>query len=44
MLLTAATMKSGALPPVADPERPTHEELDAIRRRIAAYQEIFQTH
>ena len=44
LLLTAAIMKLGALPPVADPERPTREELDAIRKRIAAYQEIFQTH
>ena len=44
LLLTAAIMKFGALPPALDPERPTPEELDAIRQRIVAYQEIFQTH
>jgi L-asparaginase len=38
-LLTAAIMKLGALPHAADPERPTPEELDAIRKRIAAYQD-----
>jgi L-asparaginase len=44
LLLTAAIMKLGALPPAADPERPTSQELDAIRKRIEAYQQIFQTH
>jgi hypothetical protein len=44
LLLTAAIMKLGALPHAADPERPTPEELSAIRSRIAAYQEIFQSH
>jgi L-asparaginase len=44
LLLTAAIMKLGALPHAADPEYPTPAELDAMRRRIAAYQEIFQTH
>ena len=44
LLLTAAIMKLGALPHPADPERPTSEELDAIRKRIVAYQEIFQSH
>lgn len=44
LLLTAAIMRLGALPHAADPERPTPEELDAIRKRIAAYQQIFQTH
>ena len=43
-LLTAAIMKLGALPHAADPERPTPQELDAIRKRIAAYQELFQSH
>lgn len=42
LLLTAAIMKFGALPPALDPERPTPEELDAIRQRIVAYQETFQ--
>jgi hypothetical protein len=44
LLLTAAMMKFGALPHAADPEHPTSQELDAIRRRIDAYQQIFQTH
>jgi hypothetical protein len=44
LLLTAAIMKLGALPHAADPERPTPDELRAIRSRIAAYQEIFQSH
>ncbi|AMY09514.1 putative L-asparaginase [Luteitalea pratensis] len=44
LLLTAAIMKLGALPAAADIEHPTPEELDAIRKRVAAYQEIFQSH
>jgi L-asparaginase len=44
LLLTAAIMKLGALPHATDPEHPTSQELDAIRRRIDAYQQIFQTH
>ena len=44
LLLAAAIMKLGALPHAADPEHPTPDELDAIRKRIASYQEIFQTH
>ena len=43
-LLTAAMMKLGALPHASDPEHPTGQELDAIRKRIDAYQQIFQTH
>ena len=42
LLLTAAIMKLGTLPHAADPERPTPDELNAIRTRIAAYQEIFR--
>ena len=44
LLLTAALMKLGALPHAADPERPTATELVAIREKIVAYQQIFQTH
>jgi L-asparaginase/Glu-tRNA(Gln) amidotransferase subunit D len=44
LLLTAAIMKLGVLPHATDPEHPTSQELDAIRRRIDAYQQIFQTH
>ena len=44
LLLTAAIMKLGVLPHASDPERPTSQELNAIRKRIEAYQQIFQTH
>ena len=44
LLLMAAIMKFGMLPPAADPERPTPAELDAIRTIIDKYQEVFQTH
>jgi hypothetical protein len=44
LLLTAAIMKLGALPQATDPGHPMSQELDAIRRRIDAYQQIFQTH
>lgn len=44
LLLTAAIMKLGPLPHAADPEHPTDGELDAIRGKIALYQQIFQTH
>jgi hypothetical protein len=44
LLLTAAIMKLGPLPHAADPEHPTAAETDAIKKKIAAYQEIFQTH
>jgi L-asparaginase len=44
LLLMAAIMKFGMLPPAADPEHPTAAELDAIRIKIDLYQKIFQTH
>ncbi len=44
LLLMAAIMKFGMLPPAADPERPTPAELTAIRTMIDLYQEMFQTH
>ena len=44
LLLIACLMKFGALPPAADPERPTAAETDAIMSGIVAYQEIFDTH
>lgn len=44
LLLTAAIMKLGPLPYVADPAKPTADESAAIKQKIAAYQEIFQTH
>ena len=44
LLLMAALMKFGALPPAADPDAPTEAEVDAIKSRVAAYQEVFDTH
>jgi len=44
LLLTAALMKYGSLPPAADPEKPTPAELKAIKEKIKLYQEIFNTH
>jgi hypothetical protein len=44
LLLMACLMKLGSPPPAADPEHPTDAELQAIRQKIAAYQEIFDSH
>lgn len=44
LLLTAALMKYGSLPPAADPEKPTPAELTAIKEKLKLYQEIFNTH
>ena len=44
LLLTAAIMKFGALPHAADPDRPTQAELEAIRKKLELYQQVFQTH
>jgi hypothetical protein len=44
MLLLAALMKLGSLPPCADPERPTAAEVAATRAKVAEYQAIFDTH
>ena len=44
LLLTAAIMKYGSLPPAADPLNPTEAEKDTIRKKVALYQEIFNTH
>lgn len=44
LLLMAALLKLGALPPAADPDRPTETELAAIQAKLAQYQEIFDTH
>jgi L-asparaginase len=43
-LLAAALMKLGPLPPAANPDKPTAAETDAIKKKIALYQDIFQTH
>lgn len=44
LLLTAAILKYGSLPPAADPLNPTEAEKDAIRGKVALYQAIFDTH
>ncbi len=44
LLLMACLLRFGALPPAADPQRPTDAEVEAIRRKVAAYQEVFDTH
>jgi hypothetical protein len=44
LLLTAAIMKYGPMPHAADPLKPTDAEKDAIRKHVARYQEIFNTH
>ncbi len=44
LLLMAALMKLGSLPPAADPKNPTREERKAILEKIAQYQEIFNAH
>ncbi len=44
ILLMAAIMKFGMLPPAADPDRPTGQELDAIFGKVKQYQLLFDTH
>ena len=44
LLLTAALMKYGPLPPAANPMQPTDAEKEAIKKKVALYQEIFNTH
>jgi L-asparaginase len=44
LLLMAALMRFGALPPAADPDRPTTAEAAAIREKVALYQRIFDSH
>ncbi|MBI2370852.1 MAG: hypothetical protein HYV08_11560 [Deltaproteobacteria bacterium] len=44
LLLMAALMKFGALPPAADPKRPTPAEIKAVQERVKQYQEVFNTH
>lgn len=44
ILLMAAIMKFGMLPPAADPDRPTEAELGAIFAKVKQYQSVFDTH
>jgi hypothetical protein len=40
----ACLMKFGSLPPAEDPDRPTAAEAAAVRKKVATYQRIFDTH
>ncbi|MEA3536658.1 asparaginase domain-containing protein [Rhizobium sp. CC-YZS058] len=44
LLLMAALMKFGHLPIALDPAHPSEAEVSALRRAIAAYQQVFDTH
>jgi hypothetical protein len=44
LLLMACLLKLGSLPAAKDPDKPTRAELDAIRKAVAAYQAVFDTH
>ncbi|MFD5234713.1 asparaginase domain-containing protein [Streptomyces qaidamensis] len=44
MLLMAALLKFGALPPAADPFNPTLDERAATEKAVAQYQTLFDTH
>ena len=40
----ACLMKFGSLPAAEDPDKPTAEEIEAVRKAVAAYQDVFDTH
>jgi len=40
----ASLMKFGSLPPAADPDHPTAAETAAVRKKVAEYQGVFDTH
>jgi hypothetical protein len=44
LLLMASLLKLGMLPPAADPDQPTPDEVAATSQAVAAYQAIFDTH
>jgi L-asparaginase len=44
LLLMACLLRFGALPPAADPDRPTEAEIGRIREALASYQAVFDTH
>jgi len=43
-LLMACLLKFGSYPPAKDPDQPAPAELDAIRKMVAQYQSVFDTH
>jgi L-asparaginase len=44
LLLMASLMKLGSLPPAADADHPTAAETAAVRKKVADYQRVFDTH
>ena len=44
ILLIACLLKLGALPPAIDADNPTAAEIAAIKQKVAAYQNIFDSH
>ena len=44
ILLMAALLRLGALPPAVDPSNPTEQEIQLTARAVGMYQEIFDTH
>jgi L-asparaginase len=44
LLLMACLMKFGSLPPAASPGHPTSEEAAATRKKVTAFQAVFDTH
>jgi L-asparaginase len=44
LLLMASLLKLGMLPPAADPDHPTPDEVAATNKALTAYQAIFDTH
>jgi L-asparaginase len=44
LLLMACLMEFGSLPSAADPAHPTQVEIDAVKAKLAQYQEVFDTH
>ena len=44
LLLMACLMRFGSLPAAADPTEPTAAEMEAVKGKLAQYQEIFDTH
>jgi len=44
LLLMACLMKLGSLPPAADPANPTPAEIDALKAKLADYQQVFNSH
>ena len=44
LLLLACLLRFGALPPVADPDNPSTEELNYIMKQLTKYQDVFDTH